>query len=106
MTEANQDPFAHWCIVELLGHRRLAGHVREVQIAGSGFLRLDIPATGDHGEQTQLINPSSVYAMHPVDEATARTVAGSFRPQPVHRWELPTAGLHTDHDPDEWEVTR
>ena len=103
MSDDQQDPFAQWCIVELLGHRRLAGHVREVQLAGAGFLRLDIPATANHSEQTQLINPTSVYALHPVDESTARAVAQGIRSEPVHRWELPSAGPDPDGD-NTWEV--
>jgi hypothetical protein len=86
-----------WAIVEMLGHRRVAGRVREVQVAGAGFLRLDIPATEGHAEQTQYIAPGSVYALHPVDEATARAVAAYTRPEPVHRWELPAGRAH---DPD------
>ncbi len=82
------ETFDQWVILELLGHRRLAGHVREVQLAGAGFLRLDIPATDGHGEQTQYISPSSVYAMHPTTEAIATAAARNFRPQPVSRWEL------------------
>jgi len=80
--------FDEFVILELLGHRRLAGRVREVQVAGAGFLRLDIPATGGHGEQTQYISPSSVYAMHPTTEKIATAAAANFRPQPVSRWEL------------------
>lgn len=89
-TETNtQEPFAEWCIVELLGHRRLAGYVQEVQLAGAGFLRLDIPeADGDPG-RTQYIAPGSVYALHPVGEATARRAAQAWRPEPVSRWDLP-----------------
>lgn len=81
--------FDEWVVVELLGHRRVAGRIRETQIAGAGFLRLDIPATDGHPEQTQYIAPGSVYALHPVTEDTARAVAGLWRPQPVQRWELP-----------------
>ena len=77
-----------WMIVELLGHRRLAGHVREVTIAGHGFLRLDIPPAGDDPGRTQFIAPGSVYALHPVDEATATAAAAEWRPEPVSRWEL------------------
>lgn len=91
MTEHAQDqPFAEWAIVEMLGHRRLAGHVQEVQIAGHGFLRLDIPEAADGDPaRTQLVAPGSVYALHPVTEATARRAAQAWRPEPVSRWELP-----------------
>jgi len=92
--------FAEWMILELMGHRRLAGRVREVQLAGVGFLRLDIPeCDGDPG-RTQYISPGSVYALHPVDEATARQAAAAWRPEPVHRWELPAAPKD-DHPDDD-----
>lgn len=35
--------FEGWAIVELMGHRRLAGWVSEVEIAGAPMLRLDVP---------------------------------------------------------------
>lgn len=78
-----------WAVVEMFGHRRAAGYVTEATVAGAGFLRLDIPATDDHAPQTQLVNPASVYALHPVGEVTARAAAARWRPEPVHRWELP-----------------
>ncbi len=42
-TETTGTAFADWVILELLGHRRLAGYLTEAQIAGESFLRLDIP---------------------------------------------------------------
>lgn len=83
--------FDQWCVIEQLGHRRLAGRVRETTIAGAGMLRLDVPATDGHGEQTHYLSPGSIYALHPVDEQLARAVAARCRPEPVHRWELPAA---------------
>ena len=101
---AEEETFDEWVILELLGHRRVAGRVREVQLAGAGFLRLDIPATDGHGPQTQYISPGSVYAMHPTTEAIATAAAAGFRPQPVSRWELERAAASTpsaDEPPDE-----
>lgn len=104
----DQAPWAEWCIVELLGHRRLAGHVREVQLAGTGFLRLDIPEANGDPARTQFIAPGSVYALHPVDETTARAAAAAWRPAPVQRWELPalTSREHeeTDDEPLPYEL--
>lgn len=88
MTQTDQAPFDEHCIVELLGHRRLAGRVREVTLAGAGMLRLDIPATDGHDAQTQYISPGSLYALHPTTEAIATAAAARFRPDPVARWEL------------------
>lgn len=87
--------FDEWCIVELLGHRRLAGHVTEVQLAGAGFLRIDIP-----DGQTQFVSPGSVYALHPVTEDVARRFASRTRQEPVQRWELPAVADERPDDPD------
>jgi hypothetical protein len=87
----DSETFDQWCILELLGHRRLAGRVREVQLAGAGFLRLDVPATDGHGPQTQYVAPGSVYALHPTTEEIATAAAAGFRPEPVSRWELERA---------------
>jgi hypothetical protein len=86
MTE--NDIFAYWVIIELMGHRRLAGFLTEQEIAGKGFLRLEVP--GQPGA-TQLYNPTSVYCITPTTEAIARALAVSNQPAPVQRWELPPA---------------
>jgi hypothetical protein len=102
--QTDSQPFGEWCVLELMGHRRLAGYVREVQLAGAGFLRLDIPAASADPERTQFIAPGSVYALHPVGEETARHAAAAWRPTPVQRWELlpavPAAAQpgHGDHE--------
>jgi len=94
--------FDEWVIIEMLGHRRVAGRAREMQLAGFGFLRVDIPATQGHPDQTMYVGPSSVYALHPVTEDVARAAATQFRPEPVHRWELPAApdaGVRNEDEP-------
>lgn len=88
MTEPEKTPFAEWAIVELMGHRRLAGWLTEYELAGEGLLRLDIP--GDQ-PATQLYSPRSVYCITPTTEDIARSVAASNKPVPVQRWELPAA---------------
>lgn len=37
------DTFEGWAILELMGHRRLGGYIREQEIAGQAFLRIDVP---------------------------------------------------------------
>jgi hypothetical protein len=83
--------FAEWVILELMGHRRLAGFLTEQEIAGRGFLRLDVPGepTNTVPAATQLYNPASVYCVTPTTEAIARAVAATSRPAPVQQWELP-----------------
>lgn len=89
--------FAEWVILELMGHRRLAGYLTEQDIAGKGFLRLEIP--GDNGA-TQFYNPTAVYAITPTTEEIARRVQGD--PAPVRYWELePAASLSSQEAAEE-----
>jgi hypothetical protein len=79
-----------WAVVELMGHRRLGGYVREQTIAGAAFLRLDMfDGEGEDPAMTQLYSAAAVYCITPVSEEMARAV--KVRPQPVARWELPPA---------------
>jgi hypothetical protein len=82
--------FEGWAILELMGHRKLAGYVREQEVAGSGFLRIDVPGEGSDGSvATQFYAPGALYCLTPTTEQVARRFAAGCRPEPVTRWELP-----------------
>lgn len=85
LSENKEKGFAHWCIVELMGHRRIAGWVTEQNVFGTTMMRIDIP-----GEPvvTQFYSPTAVYAVTPTTEECAGKVASSFRPEPVSPWDL------------------
>lgn len=103
--EPERTPFAEWVILELMGHRRLAGYLTEQEIAGRGFLRLDVPPDDGQSSASQLYSPTSVYCTTPTTETVARAVATGSRPAPVHRWELeparPLSGADSEADLDE-----
>lgn len=84
--------FEGWAILELMGHRKLGGYVSEVEIAGRGMLRLDVPSIAPDAPEahaTQFYSPQALYCLTPVTEDTARALAARNQPQPVQRWELP-----------------
>lgn len=83
------DGFREWAVIELLGHRRLGAFVTEQEVAGHGFLRLEIPGDDGGPAATQFVSPGAVYCLTPTTEAMARAVAARNRPEPVSRWELP-----------------
>ena len=97
-----REKFASWAILELMGHRRLAGFVQEADLAGVGLLRIDIPC---EPPATQFYGAGSVYCLTPTTEATARAVAAMCAPAPVSRWELPAASTEAlavaDHHDDD-----
>jgi len=84
-----KEQFDSWAILELMGHRRLAGRVSEVELAGHGMLRIDVPTAAPGGFITQYYSPSSMYALSPTTEEIARAVAKRNRPEPVYAFELP-----------------
>lgn len=89
-----------WTILELFGHRKIAGFVREQNVAGAGFLRIEVPGRDGEPVATQFYSPSAVYAFTPTTEDLARRVASAMQPEPVTRWELPapTRGSTADDD--------
>ena len=117
------DPYEGWAIVELMGHRRLAGYVTEREIAGQPFLRLDIagpphpeddeddgPAValkgGFEGGVTQFYSPQAVYCITPTTQDIAVAIGRRSRPAPVQRFELepPRRPVSVpDGDDSNWE---
>lgn len=91
MTEgAKPSEYAGPAILELMGRTELAGMVREVTIAGAGFLRVDIPsAVEGQAYATQFVSPAALYRLTPCSEEAMLVVARRCQPQPVKPWELP-----------------
>lgn len=84
-----QNGFEGWAIMELMGHRRLAGHVSEQEIAGAGMLRIDVyDGDGEQPYATQFYSPQALYALTPTTEEIARAMGRTGKPRPVRRYEL------------------
>ena len=94
----SKDGFETWAIVELMGHQRVAGLVSERQVAGAGFLQIDVhDATDGKVLFSRLVNPSSIYAINPVDKVIA-LAAGEYSARPITRFDLPQLPGHSDYD--------
>jgi len=46
-------PFEGWAILELMGHRRLAGRLTEALVAGAAFIRIDVPGDCEGGDSAR-----------------------------------------------------
>lgn len=99
MTET-ETTFEGWAVLELMGHRRLAGYVSEANVAGAAMLRLDVPGKDDDVAATQFYSASALYCLTPTTEDLARAFAQQAQPEPVRRWELP-APAEVGADPDD-----
>jgi hypothetical protein len=119
-----RESFKGWAILELMGHRRLSGHVSEEVIAGAAFVRIDVPdarsctcgsadpgslagrhaatSSDDKTVATQFYAPGAVYCITPTTEETARRVAEATNVAPVSEWDLPRRpALTAARDEDE-----
>jgi hypothetical protein len=73
-------PFEGWALVELMGHRQRVGLVREVEMFGGKFLRIDIPY--ESGEVTEYYGGAAVYGLSPCSEDMARESVRRTDPRP------------------------
>ncbi len=81
--------FTGWAIVELFGHKRLAGHVSSQVVAGGSMVRIDVPETPADSkpatqQYTKLVGVAAIYGITPVAEDVARRAA-----REIERWNDP-----------------
>lgn len=109
------EKFEAWAIVEVMGHQRYAGLVTEQAVGGCNFVRVDVPdvapVNGRGGRQgfTKLLGQSSIFAITPCTEESARRAAAHCDPGPMMIFDAPRqalplpGGLDSDlEEEDEW----
>lgn len=75
-------------VVELFGHQKVAGVVTEQQVAGSSFVRVDIPETDTQPSFSRFFNPSAIYAINPVTEEVMFQMAKMIQNKPIESWDI------------------
>lgn len=88
MQNEAESKFSEWCVLELFGHKKLAGLVSEVTMAGGAFLRVDVPRDAETTDYTRFYNPTAIYSMSPVSKETAVVFAAHIKEPPMTRWEI------------------
>jgi len=83
---SEQERFEAWGIVDLFGHKRLAGRITEQTIGGETFIRVDVPQ-GD-GFHTRLFGKGAIYGIALTDETIARETAKAAAPRPVSAYDV------------------
>jgi len=71
-----------WGIVEIFGHRRHAGRVREQEQFGAKMLRVDIPIDGDpaKGWVSHFYGGAAIFSYSLSDEATVLKINAPYAP--------------------------
>lgn len=92
-----QQPIDTWAVLELMGHRQIAGRVSEHVLGGQVLVRVDVPAAGGWDAHTKYFGAAGVYGIHPCSESVARAAAEQlarsygYTPMPVQVPELEEA---------------
>jgi hypothetical protein len=98
-----------WACVEIFGHRKHYGRVREVERFGTKMLRVDVPSLSAApllGEaerfETFLYGGAAIFSFTPMTEAAARKWAEQERPRPIRGLDRLPAPEHSwDNECDE-----
>lgn len=77
-----------YAIVELFGHQKMAGLCTEQSIAGTNFLRVDVPETKTQPGFTRLLNHQAIYAINPVTKDVADVMAEQIAAKPITAWDI------------------
>lgn len=72
-----------YAIVELMGHKVVAGLVSKSEMLGKPMLRVDVPATSAYPEFTQFYGDDAIYCVTFVSEEVARLTAEQSKVNPV-----------------------
>lgn len=88
LLESNNTKFEHWALVELMGHQRIAGLVSEVNLAGKGFIRVDVPNQKGEIIFSRFYAPDAIYCVSPTDRQIAIGLAAKCASRPVNIYDL------------------
>lgn len=86
--EGSNTKFEHWALVELMGHQRIAGLVSEVNLAGKGFIRVDVPDGQGNILFSRFYAPDAIYCVSPTDRQIAIGLAVKCASRPVNIYDL------------------
>lgn len=97
------EKFSEFAIVEMMGHRKIAGKVTESEIGGSTLLRVDVLNGEGKTDRTEYIGVGSIYCLTVVSEEVAIAVAKNYTPKPSFAYNLDTSVKALESGDDNYE---
>lgn len=100
--QEQSNAYEGWALLELMGHRRLAGKLSAANVSGVPLLRIDVfPGAADAAEMTQFYAGGAIYCVTPVSEKFCREFGNHYRPAPVTQYEFQRLPHEQDVEHDE-----
>jgi len=75
--------YGQWGIVELMGHKCVAGLISKEEMLGKALLRVDVPATSAYAAYTQLYGEAAIYCVTFTSQEVAVRTAEHIKVNPV-----------------------
>lgn len=82
--QQDQTEQGQWAIIQLFGHKTLAGLVSKSEMLGQALLRIDVPATTAQPAFTQLYGDKAIYSVTFVSEEVAKKTAEAVQMNPIN----------------------
>ena len=81
LTDASETA-PEYAVIEIFGHRRLAGRIMEVEQYGTKLLRIDVPKDGkfENGFTSQMYGGASLFSVTPCDLGTVEKINKPYEP--------------------------
>lgn len=83
MENQNDHEPGQWAIVELFGHKVVAGYITKDETFGSPMVRIDVPKTTTYPTFTRHYNPTAIYGISYVSEDVACRTAEAIKENPI-----------------------
>jgi hypothetical protein len=83
MSKQLETETAQWGIVELMGHKVVAGQIQKSEMLGKPMLRVDVPGIDAQPGFTQFYGEAAIYCVTFTSEDVARRTAEQCRVNPI-----------------------
>jgi hypothetical protein len=105
METENTEQFA---VVEMMGHRKIAGAIKQSELAPGALIRVDVFGKDGGIDRTEHVGSSAIYDITICTEQAARAAAIAHSPEPSfaydilrQRAERQLPGIRDDDDDDD-----
>jgi hypothetical protein len=85
---STEKPEQQFAVVEMMGHRKVAGAIKQSELAPGALIRVDVFGSDGHIDRTEHIGTSAIYDITIVTEQVAKATAIAHAPEPSFAFDI------------------
>ncbi len=86
--ENNDNATEQFAVVEMMGHRKIAGAIKQSELAPGALIRVDVFGADGLIERTEHVGSSAIYDITICTEQAAKAAAIAHSPQPSFAYDI------------------